>query len=53
MIDGDKGQTIFNYGAEGTHYTLDNGIMVLLPDPEVPTSTFISIFIDPRLCVEE
>ena len=53
MIDGDKGQTIFNYGAEGTHYTLDNGKMALLPDPEVPTSTFTSIFIDPLLCVAD
>ena len=47
MVDGDKGQTIFNYGAEGTHYTLDNGKMTLLPDPEVPTSSFTNIFVDP------
>ena len=49
MVDCDKGQTIFNYGAEGTHYTLDNGKMTLLPDPEVPTSTFTNIFVDPLI----
>ena len=49
MVDGDKGQTIFNYGAEGVHYTLDNGKMTLLPDPEVPTSTFTNIFVDPLI----
>ena len=47
MVDGNKGQMIFNYGAEGTHYTMDNGKMTQLPDPEVPTSTFTSIFVDP------
>ena len=49
MVDGDKGQTIFNYGAEGTHYTLDGGKMTQLPDPEVPTSKFTSIFVDPLI----
>ena len=53
MVDGDKGQTIFNYGAEGTHYTLDNGKMTLLPDPEVPTSTFTSIFVDPLIGISD
>ena len=51
MVDGDKGQTLFNYGAEGTHYTLDGGKMTLLPDPEVPTSTFTNIFVDPLIGV--
>lgn len=49
MVDGDKGQTIFNYGAEGVHYTLDGGKMTQLPDPEVPTSTFTNIFVDPLI----
>ncbi|MBU3803445.1 MAG: ABC transporter substrate-binding protein, partial [Candidatus Cellulosilyticum pullistercoris] len=49
MVDGDKGQMIFNYGAEGTHYTMDNGKMTQLPDPEVPTSSFTNIFVDPLI----
>ena len=53
MVDGDKGQMIFNYGAEGTHYTMDNGKMTQLPDPEVPTSTFTSIFVDPLSGISE
>lgn len=53
MVDGDKGQTIFNYGAEGTHYTMADGKMAQLPDPEVPTSTFTNIFVDPLIGVAD
>ena len=53
MVDGDKGQTIFNYGAEGTHYTLEGDKMTLLPDPEVPTSTFTNIFVDPLIGIAD
>lgn len=53
MVDGDQGQMIFNYGAEGTHYTLDGGEMTQLPDPEVPTSTFTNIFVDPLIGISE
>ena len=49
MVDGGEGQTLFNYGAEGVHYTLDGGKMAQLPDPEVPTSTFTSIYVDPLI----
>ena len=49
MVDGDKGQTLFNYGAEGTHYTLDGATMTLLPDPENPKTKITSIFVDPLI----
>ena len=53
MVDGGDGQMIFNYGAEGTHYTVDNGTYTLLPDPENTKNSFTSIYVDPLLGIAD
>lgn len=52
MIDGGDLQMLWTYGAEGTHWeTAADGTFTQLPDPEVPTSTFLSAHIDPMLTI--
>lgn len=51
MVDGGAGQMLWTYGAEGTHYEVKDGTYTQLPDPEVPTSTFLSAHIDPVLSI--
>lgn len=52
MVDGGDGQMLWTYGAEGTHYEVKaDGTYAQLPDPEVPTNTFLSAHIDPVLTI--
>jgi len=52
MVDGGDGQMLWTYGVEGTHWeTAADGTFTQLPDPEVPTNTFLSAHIDPVLTV--
>jgi putative aldouronate transport system substrate-binding protein len=52
MVDGSDGQLLWTYGAEGTHWEkAADGTFTQLPDPEVPTSTFLSAHVDPMLSI--
>ena len=53
MVDGGDGQMLWTYGAEGTHWENQGGTFVQLPDPEVPTNTFLSAHYDPMLLIAD
>jgi len=53
MVDGGEGQMLFSYGVEGTHYEIKDGAFSQLPDPENPSNTFTSAYIDPVLAISD
>lgn len=51
MLDGDRVQTLWTYGAEDTHWTTANGEFEMLPSPEKPDTMMKKNHIDSMLSI--
>ncbi|MDR3594526.1 extracellular solute-binding protein [Clostridium sp.] len=49
MNDGDKGQTLFDFGVEGTHWKQDGDHVSMLPNPENTQEVLQKAYITPYL----